>query len=492
MKIIDRYILLSYLQRLTSVFVILMLIFIIQTFWLFIDEFAGKGIDFEVVLKFLLYYSPKLIPLVLPLSVLLAAIMTYGTLAENFEFAAMKSTGISLQRALRGWVIFHFFLGSGSYYFANYVMPYGEFKYYNLRRNLGQLKPALAITEGIFNEIGEMNIKVKEKYGEDNRFLRDVIIHERTPDRKNHIVIKAAEGELKSAKIGQQLQLILYNGNRYEEVQTTRAKEKRKMPHAKASFEKYIMNIDLSQFNNVDLNQEKYKSTFRMQKTEELTKSIDSLEVKFSNERTQYAKNLMTTSLSNPLITKDIKDTVALNDSLYHKYTSVLSFLTDEKYFRHAQVIRTAQNNTKSIINNLEGKKKNFFIYQKLINLHKNAYHEKYNLGFSIFFLFLIGAALGAIIRKGGLGLPMVLAVVIFLTFHYVGLFGKNAAEDNSISPFFGSWLSQFIFAPIAFYFAYKASTDQGVFNVDNIIEPLKKQWNKINIPTFVTRKRKN
>ena len=104
----------------------------------------------------------------------------------------------------------------------------------------------------------------------------------------------------------------------------------------------------------------------------------------------------------------------------------------------------------------------------------------------------MIGAALGAIIRKGGLGLPMVLAVVIFLTFHYVGLFGKNAAEDNSISPFFGSWLSQFIFAPIAFYFAYKASTDQGVFNVDNVIEPLKKQWNKINIPTFVTRKRKN
>jgi lipopolysaccharide export system permease protein len=184
-KIIDRYILTTYLTRLASVFFILMFIFIIQTFWLFIDEFAGKGLDAEIIFKFLTYYSPKLYPLVMPLSVLLASIMTYGTFAENYEFAAMKSTGISLQRALLGLTIFHFFLGVGSYYFSNNVIPYGEFKYFNLRRNLAKLKPALAITEGIFNEIGEMNIKVTRKYGENNRFLEDVIIHEKSPDNQN-------------------------------------------------------------------------------------------------------------------------------------------------------------------------------------------------------------------------------------------------------------------------------------------------------------------
>ena len=153
MKIIDRYILKSYLTRLLSVFTICMFIFIIQTFWLFIDELAGKGLDIIIISKFLLYYSPKLIPLVLPLSVLLASLMTYGTLSENYEFAAMKSTGISLQRALLALTIFHVLLGIGTFYFSNHVIPYGELKSYNLRRNLAKLEPTLAIREGIFNEI---------------------------------------------------------------------------------------------------------------------------------------------------------------------------------------------------------------------------------------------------------------------------------------------------------------------------------------------------
>ena len=305
MKIIDRYILTLYLTRLFSVFFILMFIFIIQTFWLFIDEFAGKGIDAEVIFKFLAFYSPKLYPLVMPLSVLLASIMTYGALAENYEFAAMKSTGISLQRALMSLVVFHFFLGIGSFYFSNHVIPLGEFKYFNLRRNLAKLKPALAITEGIFNEIGEMNIKVSRKYGEDNRFLEDVIIHEKSPDNKNRVVIKAKRGELKSASIGQELQLILFDGNRYEEIYSSRAQELRKLKHAKVSFREYVLNIDLSQFNNVDLDEEKYTSTYRMQKVDELNHSIDSLETRFRRERVSYARNFVTTSLANNL--KDIE-----------------------------------------------------------------------------------------------------------------------------------------------------------------------------------------
>ena len=218
MKIIDKYIFKTYFSKLISVFIILMLIFIIQTFWLFIDEFAGKGLDFFIVSKFLIYYSPKLIPLVLPLAVLLSAIMTYGEFAENYEFAAMKSTGISLKRTMIGLLIFHFFLGIGTYFFSNHIIPYGEVKYFNLRKNLGKLKPALAITEGIFNDIGEMNIKVEEKYGEDNRFLKDILIHEKTNDQKNRIVIKSLTGELKSATIEQQMQLILFDGYRYEEI----------------------------------------------------------------------------------------------------------------------------------------------------------------------------------------------------------------------------------------------------------------------------------
>ena len=225
MKIIDRYILKSYLTRLISVFAICFLIFIVQTFWLFIDELAGKGLDFVIILRFLVYYSPKLVPLVLPLSVLLASLMTFGTLAENYEFAALKSTGISLQRAMRSLVVFHMLIGIGTYFFSNHVIPYGELKSYNLRKNLAKLKPALAIREGIFNEIGQINIKVAEKSGPDGRYLKDVIIHEKSPNGKNNIVIKAATGELKSETTDALLQLVLYDRNRYEEIQPKKLKE---------------------------------------------------------------------------------------------------------------------------------------------------------------------------------------------------------------------------------------------------------------------------
>ena len=487
MKIIDRYILTSYLTRLGSVFFILMFIFIIQTFWLFIDDFAGKGLDAEIIFKFLTYYTPKLYPLVMPLSVLLASIMTYGTFAENYEFAAMKSNGISLQRALLGLTIFHFFLGIGSYYFSNHVIPYGEFKYFNLRRNLAKLKPALAITEGIFNEIGEMNIKVTEKYGENNRFLKDVIIHEKSSDNKNRIVIKAKRGELKSASIDQELQLVLFDGNRYEELHTNKAQERKKIKHAKVSFKEYVLNIDLSQFNNVDLGEEKYTSTFRMQQIDELEESIDSLEKKFKQEQVIYGENFAKSSLANNIYTGNETEDEAINDSIFALYYNPLTIIGDSITNQHAQVVRAAIGYIKSQQLNLSSKKKVFFINQKRINLHKNTYHEKYTLGFSVFFLFLVGASLGAIIRKGGMGLPMVLAILIFLTYHYIGLFGKNAAEDSSISPFLGSWLSILIIAPFAIYLTRRASTDKGLIDYDFLIVSLKKLISSIKNAIFAT-----
>ena len=492
MKILDRYILTTYLSRLISVFLILMLIFVIQTFWLFIDEFAGKGIDVEIILKFLLYYTPKLYPLVMPLSVLLASIMTYGDFAENYEFAAMKSTGISLQRALFGLIVFHFFLGIGSFYFSNHVIPYGEFKYFNLRRNMAKLKPALAITEGIFNDLGTMNIKVDRKYGEDNRFLENIIIHEITPDNKNRIVIKAAHGELKSAKIGQQLQLVLFDGNRYEEVQTKTPTEQRKAPHAKVSFKEYIMNIDLSQFNNVDLGEEKYTSTYRMQQIKELVESIDSLELKFQEQREVYANNFMKTgsynsirNLGSPSI---IPSDSIVPDSVFALYSNPIKFIGNELTSRHSQVLQTARSGLVGLMRNLDNKKRLFFIDQKRINLHKNTYHEKFTLGFSIFFLFLVGASIGAIIRKGGLGLPMVLAILIFLTYHYIGLFGKNASEDNSLTPFMGSWLSLLIIAPLALYFTKRASTDKGLVNYDFMVVSMQSFLTSIKNTTLAAR----
>lgn len=475
MKIIDRYILSSYLTRLISVFGICMFIFIIQTFWLFIDELAGKGLDILIIFKFLLYYSPKLIPLVLPLSVLLASLMTFGTLSENYEFAAMKSTGISLQRALYSLVIFHILLGIGTFYFSNHVIPYGELKSYNLRRNLAKLEPTLAIREGIFNEIGETNIKVKRKYGPNERFLEDVIIHEYSPDLKNNVVIKAERGELKSEPTDPNLTLVLYNGNRYEDIEPKKLKERNRMPHAKVYFETYEMNIDLSKFNQVDLEEENYKSTYRMQKIDQLQVSIDTLQQNYSNKQDVFSENFTKKSTVSTFIKQN-----KIEEKTEQLPQNLFEFIIVDENWKKEQLMEQALSSIRIAMRDLNSKRTQFFAYQKLINLHKIELNKKYTLLFVSILLFLIGASLGAIIRKGGIGLPLVLAVLIFLSYHYIGLFSTNAAEDNSISPFFASWLSTLILAPFAVVLTRRASSDKGFVSWSNFYYLLTQQIKRI------------
>ena len=179
MKILDRYILTTYLKTFFSVFTILMMIFILQSVWVYISELAGKDLEIEIVLKFLLYVSPRIVVLVLPLTILLASIMVFGGFSENYEFAAMKSTGISLQRAMKSLSVFIIFLAVISFFFANSVIPFAEFNFYSLRRNIAKVKPAMAIAEGQFNQLNDINIKVAEKSGENGEFLKDVIIHQK-------------------------------------------------------------------------------------------------------------------------------------------------------------------------------------------------------------------------------------------------------------------------------------------------------------------------
>ena len=458
MKILDRYILKSYLTRFIGVFAICFLIFIIQTFWLYIDELAGKGLDIFTIGKFFIYFSPKLVPLVLPLSILLASLTTYGTLSENYEFIAMKSNGISIVRSMVALLIFHVFLGIGSFYFSDNVVTYGELKSYNLRKNLAKLKPTLSIREGIFNDIGNMNIKVARKYGDNDQYLEDIILHSISDDEINRLVIKADKGEVRSEN-DSYLQLILRNGNRYEELIASTAAEKQKYPHSRASFNEYILNIDVSEFNNIDLDEENYRSTYKMQRVNQLKHNADTLEIKFNDDKFSFGQVFMDGHTLRKLPNIN-SNQIELNN--FNLNDSFLNLINDPEIYEINGVLSMANEEVDVYLRQLNNKKKLFFIQQKLINLHQLSMNERYSLVFACIFLFLIGASLGAIIRKGGLGLPLVLSIVIFLTYHYIGVFGKNAAEDSSISPFLGSWISTFVIAPFAIYLTKIVSADRG------------------------------
>lgn len=467
MKILDRYILQTYLKTFLSVFIILMLIFVLQAVWLYISELAGKDLDIDTILKFLLYITPTLIPLILPLTILLVSIMVFGTFAENYEFAAMKSTGISLQRAMRGLSLFIVLLSITTFFFANNVIPWAEYNAYNLRKNIAKLKPQMAIAEGQFNEIGSFNIKVDKKSGDRGQYLSKVVMHQQKNNRPgNYTVIIADSGELKSNPNSNILQLVLFNGNYYEEIQSKNPRELLKKPHAKSYFDTYTMNVDLEALNDVDLDEKSYTNRYNMLDVGGLHYTIDSLYEKKSGEYKSLAQTLYGRTSISTLNTNLKPET----DSIYE---GNLFDLFENK--SKLQIVNLALNTVNSTTQILSTKDQFMNVSDKILNKHLIALHEKYVLGFACFILFFVGAPLGALIRKGGIGLPLVVAILLFLTYHFIGIFAKNSAEDGTLNPILATWLSTLIMLPLGIYLTSRATNDKGLFDFDSYLNPIKK-----------------
>ncbi len=451
-------------------FVILMLIFVLQAVWLYISELAGKDLDIDTILKFLLYITPTLIPLILPLTILLVSIMVFGTFAENYEFAAMKSTGISLQRAMRGLSVFIIALSVTTFLFANNVIPWAEYNAYNLRKNIAKLKPQMAIAAGQFNEIGAFNIKVDKKSGDRGQFLSKVIMHQQKDNRPgNYTVIVANSGELKSNPNSNILQLVLFDGNYYEEIHSKNPKEIQKKPGVRSYFDTYTMNVDLEAFNDVDLDEKSYTNRYNMLDVGGLNYTIDSLQDKKKEEykglaETLYGRTSINTINSNLTVETDsVFDGNILN--LFENKTKL-------------QIVNLALNTVNSTTQIITTKDQFMNVSDKVLNQHLIALHEKYVLGFACFILFFVGAPLGALIRKGGIGLPLVVAILLFLTYHFIGIFAKNSSENGSLNPILATWLSTLIMLPLGVYLTGRATNDKGLFDFDSYLNPIKKFLN--------------
>ena len=477
MKILDKYLLKSFITTFATVFVILFFIFILQTVWLFISELAGKDLDFILILKFLLFAMPRIVPLVLPLSVLLASIMTFGSLAENYEFAAMKSAGISLQRAMKSLFFFIIILSVVSFVFANNVIPYAEYKFINFRRNLAQRTPAMAIAEGQFSEVGNYTIKVDKKSGEKGNQLTGVIIHIKLNNGEgNKTVIKAKSGELISSESSNTLKLVLYDGYYYEDVKPKNYEERNRLPFAKATFKKDIINIDLSKLNtNVDNGE--IANTNTMLNINELRYTIDSLNTYYKKDLKSYTENIYQRIYAN----SSYRTTAVDSTTLIPKTENTSDILNGFDNLKKGEIYKVASNTIESTSFTIESSKLEMEEKLKNINIHWIVFYEKFVIAFSCFLMFFIGAPLGAIIRKGGLGLPIVLAVAIFIVFHFINTFGKKVAQENGISPFMGTWMSSMILSPLAILLTYRATNDiGGMINRDTFFSPFIKFFQKL------------
>ncbi|MFV0566977.1 MAG: LptF/LptG family permease [Flavobacteriaceae bacterium] len=476
MKILDRYILTTYLKTFISVFLILILIFILQTIWLYIKELAGKDLDISVIFKFLLYFMPKLMPLVLPLTILLASIMVFGSFAENYEFAAMKSTGISLQRAMSGLSVFIVILGITTFFFANNVIPWAELNSLNLRRNIAKMKPAMLLVEGQFNEVGDYNIKFAKKHGETDQYLDDVLIHVKGSDgRTNATTIKSKTGELIGKESSNILKLILKDGNYYNDIQSKNSKTRNKKPFAKSTFEEYVINIDLTKLNQVDMDEQSETDKYNMLNVAALSKTIDSLVEKQTNNQNTFAKSLEQRSNVNKIAPNKPSSLPAL-DSV--NLGPILKSFDIEKQI---QLVETAEKSIVSAQQIVKAREDSLKAPKELLNNHIISLNDKFALGVACIILFFVGAPLGALIRKGGIGLPMVIAIVLFLTYHFIGIFAINSARNGNFNPVLASWFSTLVMLPLGIYLTRRATADKGLFEFDHIIEPIK---NTLNVKT--------
>ena len=475
-----------------------MFIFIFQTIWLFIDDLAGKGLDIIIIGKFLFYLMPNLTEKVLPLTVLLSSIITFGTFAENYEFAAMKASGISLQRSMLSLIIFVTFLGGLTFYFANSVIPASEQKIYNLRRNIAKVKPAAAIEEGVFSDLEGRNIKVDRKFGENDRFLENIIIHIKSKAQKNNTVIKAKTGELVSSDRSDIIQLVLKDGHYYEDVVPRNSKDQKKFPFARADFETYTINIELPD-NQQDLEEERNVRTDKMKNIYRLAKDIDSLKENNIKIVTAFSKNITSRmGAFIPLFSQDslkqetdqtpapktevLAEQSEENDSTVQAVAYEGEIIDIYKKWQHEQVYSSAKSSVGNVLSSVLGKKEELDRRYKIYNMHILSLHKKYALAFSCIILFFVGAPLGAIIRKGGLGLPMVIAIVLFLAYYFIGVFAGNYAKEGNIHPIFGAWLSTLIMLPLGVFLTKRATADRGLMDFGHVTERIRMFFKRIKL----------
>lgn len=439
-----------------------------QALWLIFDNIAGKGISVVIILKFLWYITLTVIPQALPIGVLLSSIMTLGSLSENYEFAATKSAGISLQRMVRPLVFLALFMSAINFVFLNNVYPYAMLKQLNMKLNIKKKQPALALVAGSFNtEIPNYQIKFEEKYGKEENLLKEVLIYDLSSKKGNNKIITAKKGEIISEEGSKYMTLKLQDGYYFEHhlKNGSSYKERQKMPASHANFDEYTINIDISSFNDDDLEKDKYKKNFNMLSLQQLNDTVPYLKKSYDEFISSRAKNLF--------LSVDIEDLHPYPDSLKNKELSP-NILENFELKEKRNILSTAVSKMERTLNNNKANKDTLKNKRKYLNLYDIEYYNRIAFSLSCVLLFFIGAPLGSIIRKGGMGLPMILAIGVYVLYFFSNTFGRNLAEESSLTAITGSWLSVALMLPLALTLTIRASQDKGLFDIKSFFAPIK------------------
>lgn len=460
MKILSRWLLKAFFGPFVLTFCIVLFVLVMQFLWVYIDDLVGKGLEWYIIAEVLFYASASFVPLALPLAVLLSSIMTFGNLGEFYELTAIKSAGVSLWRLARPLTLLVVLMMLGALYFSNTLLPISRLKFGSLLYDIQQKKPALSLKPGRFyTEIENYAIRIGKK-SEDNKQLENILIYDHTSGRGNTMVIVAQRGEMEQSADERFLKLRLYEGYSYEEIAPKEGQYYRK-PHMRTRFKEQEIQFDLSAFTLKRTDEELFKDYYAMLNLRQLKKVIDSLELDYANRDRELL------SITNNFFQFQ-------KDSLFHRAppASAGAVSAMGKYWfgqldknEQQEILRDAINNVQSIKGYTVMRDREMDGRRNILNRHYLEGHRKFSLSFACFLLFLVGAPLGAIIRRGGLGLPMLFSIILFLIYHVVSMTSEKLARDSLVEVHLALWISSLVLLPIGIFLLIKANNDSRLFD---------------------------
>lgn len=463
-KKLDKLILKSFIGPFIITFFIAFFVLMMQGLWKYLDDLVGKGLDFITIGKFLWYVSASMLTLAMPIAILISSIMTFGNLGESFELVAIKSSGISLLRFMRPLMWVSVLLCVITFMFANYVIPYANLKFVALYNDIFYKKPAFDLKEGVFfTYIPNYAIKAGKK-DEDGKTIHDVLIYDQTNPLQNN-TITAETGVMTISKDKKFLEFNLKNGYRYQENGTVYDSSTEYIRLGFSSFKKLF---DMSALQKQTTNDSIYRNNFKMLSAGQINRSLDSL---YRMTNTVVSRMHTTIALTLPFTAAQDSSKKVVPD-IQTKYNRFDSIIPDSARYQVFNASISMANNLKY---NLENSITELESRKMEIRFHQIEWHRKFSLSMACFVLFFIGAPLGSIIRKGGLGMPLVVAIIFFLMFHLLNMFGEKFVKEGMMPPFIGMWLAVIVLTPVGIFLTYKAMHDSQLFNKEFYSRAFKK-----------------
>ena len=484
MKKIHSLVLKSFIGPFFVTFAISIFFLLMQFIWLWIEDLIGKGLDWLIILRILFYAAAMLVPMALPLAVLLASVMTFGNLGEHFELTAMKSSGISLWRIMSSLIFLMIAISIGAFYFSNYVLPYTNIRYATLLYDVSRKRPELNIKTGIFNtDIDGFSIKIDDK-DQNTGMMYGFMIYDHLKQKGNKEVTVADSGEMSVTADNKNMIVTLYNGNNYSDLKEDK-KTKKEFPYRNDNFTKQTIIFELPDISMKKSDASLFEKHYEIMNTNQLSIAIDSLEREYKSRVNSFQNRLAENNYfkyekkyrNSKDSLKKIKDSIRryVSPSKLSTLKNLDSLYEQMPKSKKLKVIQEAISSVKKTKQKISNNNQSLTNRLKWLTKHQLAWYKKFSLSFACLVFFFVGAPLGAIIRKGGFGLPILVSVVLFIIYYILYVSGEKAATENALPVFVGAWLSSGVLFPFGVFLTYKATKDAKIINIESVFELFEK-----------------